>query len=597
MIEASDDPIFRPLFSDLRRALGLRLDVRAGARRGSWSEGSPGDGALRLIVDRRDSPHGDQWYRVQVRPDSIRIAASTDAGFRYAGLTLSQLLSAGKPWIRAMDLEDWPDFPVRGVMLDISRDKVPKLSTLRGLVELLAGWRINQLQLYMEHTFAYAGHEEVWRGASPLDGGEIRELDAYCRERGVELVPNQNSLGHMERWLRHRSYAHLAECSGSWTTPWGEVRHRPATLNPLDPGSIRLVAGLYDQLLPHFSSRLLNVGCDEPFELGQGRSRRACDQRGPGRVYLDYLLKLRRAAARHGRRIMFWGDWIERYPALVDELPGDATALVWGYEADSSFGASCRRLKAAGLPFYVCPGTSSWCSIAGRTTNCLGNLRNAALAGRRHGAEGYLITDWGDFGHRQYLPVSYPGFLYGAALSWCLGANQSINVGEELSRWVYEDPTGQVGKLWMEAGRIHELSGVALKNRSLPFACLQSPLADTSVVGRLSAARAQRMAHRARALKTCSASLRSGGADGALAKEELEATLEVLHHACRRAELQLARRTGRRPTRHLRWFIGDVRRIIDRHAALWLQRNRRGGLASSLSHYRRNLREYETALS
>ncbi len=482
-------------------------------------------------------------------------------------------------------------------MLDISRDKVPKLSTLRGLVDLLAEWKINQLQLYMEHTFAYTGHEEVWRGASPLDGRQIRELDAYCRERGVELVPNQNSFGHMERWLRHRKYARLAECSGPWNTPWGEVRNRPATLNPLDPGSIRLVRGLYEQLLPHFSSRLFNVGCDEPFELGQGSSRRACERRGVGRIYLEYLLKLRRAAARHGRRIMFWGDWIERYPELVDELPGDVTPLVWGYEADTLFGGSCRQLKAAGLRFYVCPGTSSWCSIAGRTTNCLANLRNAALAGRRHGAEGYLITDWGDFGHRQHLPVSYPGFLYGAALSWCVGTNLSIDVAWELACRVYDDDTGRVGRLWLEAGRVHELSGVALKNRSLPFACLQLPLRDAALVQRLATGDAERMAGRAEALKLSASALGFRGADGALAKEELEATLEVLYHACRRAELQKALRLGRSPKKHLRWLLRDMRRIIERHAALWLTRNRRGGLASSLSHYRRNLRQYEAALS
>src|SRR5690606_38528252 len=95
-----------------------------------------------------------------------------------------------------LELEDWPDFAQRGVMLDISRDKVPSLGTLRELVDSLARWKVNQVQLYMEHTFAYPGHDLVWKDASPLTGAEIRELDAWCAARHVELVPNQNSFGH-----------------------------------------------------------------------------------------------------------------------------------------------------------------------------------------------------------------------------------------------------------------------------------------------------------------------------------------------------------------------------------------------------------------
>lgn len=76
-------------------------------------------------------------------------------------------------------------------MLDISRSKVPTLATLRDLAGRLASWKINQLQLYMEHTFPYTGHEDVWRDASPISPDEILSLDAYCRERHIELVPTR----------------------------------------------------------------------------------------------------------------------------------------------------------------------------------------------------------------------------------------------------------------------------------------------------------------------------------------------------------------------------------------------------------------------
>jgi N-acetyl-beta-hexosaminidase len=232
-----------------------------------------------------------QGYELTIAPEGIHIVAGTAAGAFYAVCTLIQLvesacqLPASSFQLPVLRISDWPDFPARGVMLDISRDRVPAMATLLELIDMLASWKVNQLQLYTEHSFAYRNHPEVWADASPLTGGEILALDAYCRERFIELVPNQNSFGHMERWLRHPRTMPLAETTGAWVTPWGETREGGFSLCPLDPGSLELVRGLFDELLPHFSSRMFNVGCDETFDLGQGRSREACQARGRGRVY------------------------------------------------------------------------------------------------------------------------------------------------------------------------------------------------------------------------------------------------------------------------------------------------------------------------
>lgn len=577
-----------------------RVTVRPGVFR-------EGDIRVDRVEPPKHRPHPEQWYGLRVRPEGIALRAAGDAGLRYGAATLAQLLSAGGGKVRAMDIEDWPDFPIRGVMLDISRDKVPTISTLHRLVDLLSGWKINQLQLYTEHTFAYAGHERVWRGASPMTPAQVEELDDYCRECGIELVPNQNSFGHLERWLKHEPYAALAEATGPWRTPWGEYRDWRTTLNPLDPGSIRLVESLYDQLLPHFHSRLFNVGCDETWELGQGRSAAACRRRGLGRVYLDFLLKIHRAVRSRGRRMMFWADIAQQHPELIAELPDDVIPMIWGYEADHPFDTECARVARRGLEFYVCPGTSSWCSFGGRTTNALANLRNAAVSGQRYGAAGYLITDWGDYGHRQYLPASLPGFLYGAAVSWCRETNAKLDVPRELSRHVFDDPTGVTGRLWCDAGTVHELSGVALKNRTILFAIMQTPLSDWGSIGKLinsqcrsagpteMGRRFTRMEQRINELQAKAAHTAFGGLCSPLAWNELLATLAVLRHAVRRGQVMLARHHGGDIRRACRDLAKDMGRLIARHQTLWLARNRRGGLASSTAHYRKNLREYLTA--
>src|SRR6185295_16896207 len=103
---------------------------------------------------------------------------------------------------------------------------------------------------------------------------------------------------------------------------------------------------------------------------------------------------------------------------LVPEVPKDAVACLWGYEADHPFEEQTQTLADAGLPFYVCPGTSSWQSIGGRLDNMLANVHSAAHWGAARGARGLLVTDWGDRGHLQPAFASWPGFLVAAEASW-----------------------------------------------------------------------------------------------------------------------------------------------------------------------------------
>jgi hexosaminidase len=424
----------------------------------------------RLIVTPGSMRHS-QGYQLTITSEGIDIVASAPVGVWYGVLTLLQLLEQYAGELPLLRVNDWPDFPNRGVMLDISRDKVPKMETLFNLVEMLARWKINQVQLYTEHTFAYQNHPEVWRDASPLTGEEILALDAFCRERFIELVPNQNTFGHMRRWLIHPHYRDLAECPhgcDSGNPEWGYFEE-PFTLAPENPGSLELVRSLLDELGPHFSSRQFNIGGDEPVELGQGASAELVAERGKGRVYLEFLLKIYREVKARGYTMQFWGDIIMEYPELVPDLPRDAIAMEWGYEADHPFDEHSATFAASGIPFYVCPGTSSWNSVAGRTENALKNLRRAAAGGLAHGAVGYLITDWGDNGHWQPLAVSYLPLAYGAGVAWHTAGNQACDAAHLASWFAFRDSSGTLGQVAYGLGNLYR--DLELIHNSFWFQC------------------------------------------------------------------------------------------------------------------------------
>ncbi|MCY4108584.1 MAG: beta-N-acetylhexosaminidase, partial [Chloroflexi bacterium] len=154
-----------------------------------------------------------QGYRITIEPDFLGIVAADDAGAFYAAATMRQIAEQfqGTGRLPCLRINDWPDFLTRGVMHDISKDKIPTLETIFGLVDMLAGLKVNQFQLHSENAFAYRDHKIVWADGTPVTGDDILALDEFCRERHVDLVANQNSFGHFERWFEHDEYKPLAE--------------------------------------------------------------------------------------------------------------------------------------------------------------------------------------------------------------------------------------------------------------------------------------------------------------------------------------------------------------------------------------------------
>jgi hexosaminidase len=551
---------------------GLEWELAAGCAAPDEQVGA------RLVVDllQVSQPEG---YRLEINPKGITIQGHDPAGIYYGVCTLAQLIEQAGLDLPGLRIADWPDFAARGVLLDVSRDKVYRMDTLFGLIDMLASWKINQIQLYFEHTFAYRHHPEVWQTASPFTGQEIMELDLYCRERFISLVPNQNSFGHMKRWLNLLRYTGLAETHEPFMAPWGPMQG-PFSLCPVDPGSLALVSGLYDELLPHFSSRMFNVGCDEAVDLGQGRSKAICAERGAGQVYLDYLLEINREVNQRGFSMQYWGDIIIHYPELIPALPPDAIALEWGYEADHPFGAHAQAFAQAGIPFYLCPGTSSWNSIAGRTSNALRNLRSAAENGLTYGAIGYLITDWGDNGHWQPLPVSYLGLAMGAAYSWAYSANKKLDVPRAVSFHAFKDAGGVMGSIAYDLGELYSVVGRRPANSSALFWCLQLPFEELK---KFTFSRPGGLIDAMQLIDAAVerlAGVQIAGADGSLIGREYRLVTRMLRHAARRGLWLAGKSTtlGRESKAALR---DDLDEIIDEYRSVWLERNRSGGLADS----------------
>lgn len=362
-------------------------------------------------------------YSLSIAETGVVLRAVSAEGLFRGCATLAAILSSRDP-IPCGVIEDEPEKRVRGVMLDVSRNRVWSLETLFEIADWMARLRLNRLELYFEAVFAYRAHPTVWSGTSPYTPADLTALSAYCRERFITLVPNQNTLGHFERWfLADPAYLRYAELpQGGARTPWGSIQTTPTGLCTGDEAAGRFVEGLLDELLPCFPDAVsANLGCDEVFDLAQGRSAGKGEKAD---LFFAHLRRVADCALRHGKRPEFWADMLLRHPEFLPQagtrLP-EARWILWGYEASDPLAAHAVKLREAGLDFLVSPGSSSWRSFCGRTANMLANLRAAAAIA----CDGLLLTDWGDAGHWQPLAVTVPSLVHAARLAWCADASET----------------------------------------------------------------------------------------------------------------------------------------------------------------------------
>lgn len=435
-----------------------------------------------LISFNRNNALPAQGYTLDIRQGAVNIGFSSPEGMWYAIVSLKVLDHNYKGKIPCVNIEDSPDLAVRGVMLDISRDKVPAPATLQHIAQLLSDLKYNHLELYIEgFSFAYPSFTDLWEGKeTPVTGEEIRQLDAFCREHFINLVPNQNALGHMMQWLATDKYADLAECPDGYKL-MGLIDIK-GTLDPSDPRSLELVTRMTDDLLPNFSSSDFNVNLDEPFELGTGKNKKLAEEKGIGRIYLDYALKLHSMVKERGKNMLMWADIVLKHPELIPDIPRDITLLDWGYEASYPYEKHTKLLHDSGIKYMVCPGTNSWTSITGRTKNMLATISSAAINGTKNGAVGLLVTDWGDMGHWQYLPVSYAGYVAGAGLSWNSAGSDKMPLSRFLNSYVFCDPSGIMGELALELGDYQRFEEFPMVNMTTTMMAFQLGLRDKVII-------------------------------------------------------------------------------------------------------------------
>ena len=394
----------------------------------------------KIIIHFKKTTGPKEAYSLNISGKCIEISAATSIGIFYGVQTLRQIVRQYGSILKNLKIEDEPYFANRGFYHDVTRGRVPTLKNLMELVDRASFYKINQLQLYIEHTFAFKGMSEIWMDKDPLTAEEILILDQYCIKKHVELIPSLSTFGHMYEVLRSKSFNKLCELDNSEGGEYSfENRMNSHTLDSTNEDSIKLVEKMLTQYMPLFSSNTFNICCDETFDLGKGKSKAKADEVGVGRLYVDFLNKVIDIVQKKGKKVMFWGDVILLHPELLDDISKDAICLNWDYNENANE-AGTKAITESGMEQYVCPGVWGWNQLVNKVDKGFENIKRMVAYGVKYGATGVLNTDWGDFGHINFLSSSIPGMAYGTSLSWNPnGEKEFENVFKGLSLIEYGD--------------------------------------------------------------------------------------------------------------------------------------------------------------
>jgi hexosaminidase len=283
---------------------------------------------------------------------------------------------------------------VRGFHIDL-RIQPMKMPALKAFVRQLAANGINTILMEWEGTYPYA-EEPVISSRYAYSRKEIVGFLRYCHQLNLDVIPLQQSFGHVEYILRHYKYAGIREDA----TDFSQVC--PSKLEQ----DKRLFTKLYKDMIRIHNSPYIHIGGDETHLLGHCEiCRRKAAEVGLSRVYFDYIKMLCEVVVSLGQRPLVWADMALKYPEYIHELPKQTIFVDWNYGwGEDKFGDHEKlinsRYEIWGAPAIRSDPDDYYLTDWYRHFK---NIQDFVPECRLMGYKGIIMTSWSTSG--VYLPI------------------------------------------------------------------------------------------------------------------------------------------------------------------------------------------------
>lgn len=300
-----------------------------------------------------------------------------------------------------------------GVMLDCSRNAVMKPTKVKELIDILKKFGYNCIKLYTEDTYEVEGEPYFGYLRGRYTGEQIRDIDAYARAQGVELIPCIQTLAHFDAPKKNFAMDYLFDIDDILLC--GEEK----TYEFLDR--------CFASVAKNFTSKTVNIGMDEAHLLGCGTYFFRHGYRPKFEILTEHLNRVCALAKKHGLEPLMWSDMFFRLvndggyygrdlhvpKDVIAQLPDNISLAYWDYHTqdketyDSMFASHYEM----GRPVWFVGGAWTWQGPAPFNRYTLWSMKPAMQSVREHGVQDVIITMWGDGGKEcstfSILPALY----------------------------------------------------------------------------------------------------------------------------------------------------------------------------------------------
>lgn len=301
-----------------------------------------------------------------------------------------------------------------GVMLDCSRNAVMKVSAVKRMIDCLQKMGYNTLELYTEDTYEIKGEPFFGYLRGRYTGAELKEIDAYAKERGIELIPCVQTLAHFTALVRNGAYRQIVDCNDILLID--------------EPKTYELIEKIFATLAENFTSRLVNIGMDEAHMVGLGKYLDKHGFTNRFDLLIRHLNKVVEIAKKYGFKPHMWSDMFFRLACkgeycdpnanipqeIKDAVPKEIALTYWDYYHDDTefYNGMIEKHLEFNREVWFAGGAYSWNGgIAPMNAFSLKVMKPAMQSVRQKNVENVLITMWGDNGREcsffSLLPALY----------------------------------------------------------------------------------------------------------------------------------------------------------------------------------------------
>lgn len=348
----------------------------------------------------------EEAYSLEINSKNILLKAITQKGIFYAAMSLIQLMEkSNENFLPCLTIIDWPDMKIRGISDDISRGQVSNVDNFKRIIDHLARYKMNTYMPYIEDMIEFDKFPEIGKGRGALTKKEIKEIVDYAKKNFIEVIPIFQTLGHYENILSLPPFIKYAEFKGA------------ASLCVSYDSTYIFLEDLLKEVFEIFPSKYINIGADESYDVGLGKSKYLVDKSSLAKVHAEHYKKVYEICKKYGKKVLIYGDIILNHPEILEMIPKDIIIVDWHYRPDNDY-PSTKTIKEAGFNYFVSP--SVWNFVTSFPINSLAipNIKYLIKAGLENSASGMINSNWGDYGAETFKELVLFGYAWSAQCSW-----------------------------------------------------------------------------------------------------------------------------------------------------------------------------------